>query len=133
MSSEPTSQLAQRGEVAERIRWVLRHFGLQQQELAIAMGVKHDRVKSLVLGRALKLRHDELVRLQATYGLSRDWLAAGAGAPLLQQSVGVAAGRKADSRTTALRVLKAILHDLDDSTVKLIVDTAMAIARGAAR
>ena len=129
MSNDPRSDMS----LAERIRWVLQHFGLQQPALALSMGVNHDRVKSLVLGRALKLRHDELVRLQATYGLSWDWLTAGDGTPVLQQSVGVAAGRKAGSRATALRSLKALLHDLDDSTVKLIVELAALIARGAAR
>jgi len=68
--------------LADRIRWVLAHFGLQQQQLAEAMGVKLDRVKTLVLGRAKKLRQDELVQLQANYGLSRDWLVSEQGQPL---------------------------------------------------
>lgn len=65
--------------LADRVRWVLHHHGLQQQELAGVMGVKVDRVKSLVLGRARKLRSEELERLQAAYGLDREWLVSGRG------------------------------------------------------
>lgn len=63
--------------LAERIRWVLQHHGLQQLDLAAAMGVNLDRVKSLVLGRARNLRHDELAKLESTYGLAREWLVGG--------------------------------------------------------
>lgn len=63
--------------LAARIRWVLGHHGLQQRQLAEVLGVKVDRVKSLVLERASKLRAEELDRLVAAYGLPRAWLVDG--------------------------------------------------------
>lgn len=63
--------------LAERIRWVLKKFGLQQEQLAQLMGVNLDRVKSLVLGRAAKLRLAEVHALGANLGLVREWLEAG--------------------------------------------------------
>jgi hypothetical protein len=56
---------------------VLANHGLEQRQLAEVMGVKVDRVKSLVLERATKLRAEELDRLVAAYGLPRAWLVDG--------------------------------------------------------
>lgn len=80
--SEETSSPQVNSSLAERIRWVLQHLGLQQLDLAEAMGVNLDRVKSLVLGRARNLRHDELARLERSYGLARDWLVGGVLPPI---------------------------------------------------
>lgn len=60
--------------LAERLRFVLKHFAIEQSELANAMDVKVDRVKSLVLERAKNLRSTELARLRETYGLRPEWL-----------------------------------------------------------
>ena len=76
-SSESKRTTQGESSLAARIRWVLWHHGLQQQQLAGVMGVKVDRVKSLVLGRASKLRAEEIARLEAAYGLPRAWLVDG--------------------------------------------------------
>lgn len=52
----------------------------------MVMGVKVDRVKSLVLGRARKLRAEEIERLQAAYGLAREWLVSGNGSALARHA-----------------------------------------------
>jgi len=76
-SSELNTPPQVNSSLAERLRWVLKSFGLQQGELAAAMGVNVDRVKSLVLGRAQHLRHDELLGLRNAYGLEAEWLQTG--------------------------------------------------------
>lgn len=73
-SSEVITPPQVNSSLAERIRFVLKHFDLEQSELAEAMGVKLDRVKSLVLERAKNLRSEEVARLRETYGLRSEWL-----------------------------------------------------------
>lgn len=91
-SSEQNSP-QQANSLAERVRWLLDHFRLQQKELAQVMGVDVDRVKSLVLGRAKTLRPAEVARLALGLGVIRDWLEHGT-LPALRPGQG--AGQVAD-------------------------------------
>lgn len=52
--------------------------------LGEVMGVQEDRVKSLALGRAARLRPSEIAGLVKVYKLRRDWLEEGSGAPELR-------------------------------------------------
>jgi len=85
-SSEINSPPQANSSLADRLRWVLTHFHIQQSELAVDMGVNVDRVKSLVLGRARKIRADELLRLSAARSVSTEWLANGKLPALLDRS-----------------------------------------------
>lgn len=76
-SSEIITPAQAKNSLADRVRWVLRHFGLEQAQLAELMGVKLDRVKSLVLGRAKNLRVEELARLVDGLRLRQAWLVHG--------------------------------------------------------
>ncbi|GCL64328.1 helix-turn-helix domain-containing protein [Pseudaquabacterium pictum] len=80
-SSELKRSLQGENSLATRIRWLLAQHGLQQKQLAEVMGVGVDRVKTLVLGRAVRLRAEEISRLEAAYGLPRAWLVDGTGPP----------------------------------------------------
>ncbi|RQO63130.1 hypothetical protein DBR47_00725 [Paucibacter sp. KBW04] len=55
----------------------MRESDLEQQTLADLMGVKLDRVKSLVLGRVKHLRGDELFALREKLQLRQEWLVNG--------------------------------------------------------
>lgn len=90
-SSEVNSP-QQANSLAHRIRWVLTHFRLEQNELAEVMGVKVDRVKTLVLGRAKNLRREELARLISRLQLREDWLVDGVGEPLVNGGGSAAPG-----------------------------------------
>lgn len=107
------------GVISSLLKNVMRHFGLRQAELADAMGVSIDRVKSLTSGKAKNLRREEGEALIKKLHIRGDWLATGEG-PMLQSDGEREMGRRLD--LLKLATGKAQIEGLEPHYARLLME-----------
>ena len=82
--------------LADRIRYLMDHFGLSQTKLGEKAGVKPSSVNAWLTGKTKQLKGDTALLLSRNIGVSYEWLVNGTGAPELRPVAALEEGETPD-------------------------------------
>lgn len=82
--------------LADRIRYLMDHFGLSQTKLGEKAGVKPSSVNAWLTGKTKQLKGDTALLLSRNIGVSAEWLVNGTGTPELRTVTETPDGEHAD-------------------------------------